>query len=262
MIGDSGHVVSYEQIEADMRMIKSTGSNFVRLVHYPHCKATPDIADKLGLMVSEEPASKILCKCKLLERLDGTPLTLVSEGGDLNALMEGIFKNEERALPFRSTLRPRRLKNPPVIEGPEISGISPIPAVLGDSQTLIYEGECKTDAITLIGAVSVNKGYPISGELDEEAARITVVFEDVEQSFPVRNGRELSTVFSTIGSSRIDPRASNAPRFAEISYDLNFEQYVINRLTIQLDSMKTIKRVEISSLDNGYQMLIYGILAK
>ena len=55
MIGDSGHVVSYEQIEEDMKMINSTGSNFVRLVHYPHCKATLDIADKLGLMVSEEP---------------------------------------------------------------------------------------------------------------------------------------------------------------------------------------------------------------
>lgn len=55
MIGDSGHVVSCEQFGEDMKMIKSTGSNFVRLVHYPHCKATLDIADKLGLMVSEEP---------------------------------------------------------------------------------------------------------------------------------------------------------------------------------------------------------------
>ncbi len=53
--GNDNTVLSYEQIEEDMKMIKSTGSNFVRLVHYPHCKATLDIADKLGLMVSEEP---------------------------------------------------------------------------------------------------------------------------------------------------------------------------------------------------------------
>ena len=39
MIGDSGHVVSPEMIERDMRMIKSTGANFVRLVHYPHNRA-------------------------------------------------------------------------------------------------------------------------------------------------------------------------------------------------------------------------------
>ena len=35
--GNDNTVLSYEQIEEDMKMIKSTGSNFVRLVHYPHC---------------------------------------------------------------------------------------------------------------------------------------------------------------------------------------------------------------------------------
>ncbi len=52
---DSGHTVSYDDIYNDMRMIKETGCNFVRLVHYPHNKATVDIADKLGLLVCEEP---------------------------------------------------------------------------------------------------------------------------------------------------------------------------------------------------------------
>ena len=55
MVGDSGHCPSYEQIESDMKLIKSMGCNFVRLVHYPHCKETLEIADRLGLMVSEEP---------------------------------------------------------------------------------------------------------------------------------------------------------------------------------------------------------------
>ena len=55
MIGDSGHCPTAEQMEADMRMIKEMGCNFVRLVHYPHNKQILEIADRIGLMVSEEP---------------------------------------------------------------------------------------------------------------------------------------------------------------------------------------------------------------
>ncbi len=55
MIGDSGHSPSVAEMENDMRMIKEMGCNFVRLVHYPHNKKILDIADRLGLMVSEEP---------------------------------------------------------------------------------------------------------------------------------------------------------------------------------------------------------------
>lgn len=462
MIGDSGHVVSYEQIEADMKMIKSTGSNFVRLVHYPHCKATLDIADKLGLMVSEEPGlwwsdtaneevasgslevlrrtiyrdrnhpsivfwlsfneckftekflvdSANLCrkhdptrlvsgancmsiedtlvyfnKCgfdfytmhpysatfersresarvlhdkpllftewggyfvydnpaymresirkmkklyhansddgalagaflwcwadindfnrgfpcvdgllpegivtknrqkhicydifceeiakieepippspyhfKCLDSFDGKPLTLISSGSDLNKFAESVA-DEERALPFTATLRNRKIKNLPVLKREDVYGLSLSPAVLEDEQILIYEGECKTDKITIIGAVSFNKGYPISGRLGEDAAVVTVEFENEKKSFIIRNGRELTTVFATIGSSRIDPRADNAPRFAEFSYDLNFEQYVINKLEFKWDCTKTVKRLTIASLNNGYQILTYGVFA-
>ena len=52
---DTGHTVSYNDIYNDMKMIKDTGCNFVRLVHYPHNKVTLDIADELGLLVCEEP---------------------------------------------------------------------------------------------------------------------------------------------------------------------------------------------------------------
>lgn len=55
MIGDSGHCPTPEQIEEDMRQIKATGCNFVRLVHYPHNKKILEIADRIGLFVSEEP---------------------------------------------------------------------------------------------------------------------------------------------------------------------------------------------------------------
>lgn len=467
MVGDSGHVVSYEQVEADMKMIKSIGLNFVRLVHYPHCKMTLDIADRLGLMVSEEPGlwwadtaneevaagslevlrrtilrdrnhpsivfwltfnecefaerylldSVKLCRqydptrlvsgancmddedtlywfnqCQfdfytmhpyapsfdraqrsaevlydkpllftewggydvfdnpaylrtcirrmaalyhanadsgalagafywcwadindfnrgapfvdgvLLEGLvtkdrqkhmcydifreesakieaytpdapyrfrlctplpfRGEPFVLCTDSGDFSALMDHIVEEEQRALPFKALPRPRKIKNLPILHSKEAEdlGISPVPAMLTDENRLVYKGSRDTATITLIGAVSISKGYPISGALGEEAALVTVVYEGGEQIFSLRNGRELTTVFATIGSSRIDPRADKAPRLAEFSYDLNYEQYIINRLTLELDSVRSVKRVEISSLGNGYSVLIYGILA-
>lgn len=55
MWGEQGHTLTLEQIETDMKMIKNMGANYVRLVHYPHPKEVIEIADELGLMVSEEP---------------------------------------------------------------------------------------------------------------------------------------------------------------------------------------------------------------
>ncbi|MCX7796032.1 MAG: hypothetical protein N2380_05890, partial [bacterium] len=55
MWGEQGYTLSLEQIENDMQMIKNMGANYVRLVHYPHPKQVIEIADRLGLMVSEEP---------------------------------------------------------------------------------------------------------------------------------------------------------------------------------------------------------------
>jgi len=52
---NSGHTVTEEQIYTDLKMIKETGCNFVRLVHYPHNNKTLDIADKLGLLCCGEP---------------------------------------------------------------------------------------------------------------------------------------------------------------------------------------------------------------
>ena len=463
MIGDSGHVVSPEQIEEDLRMIKSTGSNFVRLVHYPHCKATLDIADRLGLMVSEEPGlwwsdtadeavaggslevlkrtilrdrnhpaivfwlsfneciftekflvdSANLCRaydptrlvsgancmsdedtliyynkcgfdfytmhpysptidravrsaqmlhdkpllftewggyhvfdnpaylrasirkmaelyhadsdegalagallwcwadmndfnrgrpcidgvlpegivtkdrqkhicydafCEEIAKIEdpqpgslyefraltpfaGKALTPVTEGGSMDDLMATVSE-EERALPFHSRHRQRKLKTPPVLAREEIAGISCIPTVLTDGTTLTYEGEYKTDRVTLLGAVSFHKGYPISGEFEEVAATVTVVYEGGEARFPIRNGRELTTVFASIASSRIDPRADLAPRFAEFSYDKNFELYLINRLTLPLGGEKKVTRVEITSANRGYTLLTYGCFAE
>lgn len=55
MYGESGHCPTEEQMLVDMHHIKEIGCNFVRLVHYPHNKKIIDIADQIGLFVSEEP---------------------------------------------------------------------------------------------------------------------------------------------------------------------------------------------------------------
>ena len=52
---DQGFTLSREQMAQDMRMIKDLGCNYVRLVHYPHDRHIVELADELGLLVSEEP---------------------------------------------------------------------------------------------------------------------------------------------------------------------------------------------------------------
>ena len=68
-----------------------------------------------------------------------------------------------------------------------------------------------------------------------------------------------TTAFTTIGSSRINPQAERATRFAVFSYDKNFENYIINRLDLPLSSEKTVTSVCLRSLDRGYDLLVYGL---
>jgi beta-glucuronidase len=52
---DQGFTLTRAQMAQDMGMIKALGANFVRLVHYPHHRHIVELADELGLLVSEEP---------------------------------------------------------------------------------------------------------------------------------------------------------------------------------------------------------------
>jgi hypothetical protein len=52
---DQGFTLTRAQMEQDMRGIKALGANFIRLVHYPHDRYIIDLADELGILVSEEP---------------------------------------------------------------------------------------------------------------------------------------------------------------------------------------------------------------
>jgi beta-glucuronidase len=52
---EQGFTLTQPQQEKDMRMIKELGCNFIRLVHYPHDRRIIDLAEQLGILVSEEP---------------------------------------------------------------------------------------------------------------------------------------------------------------------------------------------------------------
>ncbi|MFN7996853.1 MAG: glycoside hydrolase family 2 TIM barrel-domain containing protein [Bryobacteraceae bacterium] len=52
---DQGFTLTREQMQQDMRMIKMMGANFVRLAHYPHHRYVIELAEELGLFVTEEP---------------------------------------------------------------------------------------------------------------------------------------------------------------------------------------------------------------
>lgn len=456
MFGDSGHTVTYEQMEQDMLMIKSTGCNFVRLVHYPHNKKILDIADRIGLMVSEEPglwwsdtanpqvaegslevlrrtiirdrnhvsiafwlcfnecvfteqflvdsarvcrendptrlvsgancmsdedtlkyynicgfdfytmhpyaptferamnSAKILCDKPLLftewggfdvynnpnlltrfmremsklyhgnsdeGALAGAFLWCWAEVNDFNrggpacgdgVLLEGLvdkYRNKrmnydyfcdalgrfddwddesysyegcevidktplafsgdcdaclcaESVVPTQfNNMRKPIIKNGPVLMGDIMQGLQHTPALAGDGADCCYTGSGYSDCITLVGAVSLGKGYPISGEYGEEGFEIIVEGRDgYEQRFVLRNGVDFTTVFALLGSSRINPQAKNVSRFANFSYDKDFESYVINRLDLKLNKKIEIKNVRIVSLNKGYQLLTYGVL--
>jgi hypothetical protein len=77
----------------------------------------------------------------------------------------------------------------------------------------------------------------------------------------LRNGIEITTPFTTYSSSKINPIAEKTERFAEFSYDKNFENYLINRLDLSLGQKRRIVKITVSSCNNGYMLLTYGIFA-
>ena len=124
----------------------------------------------------------------------------------------------------------------------------------------MFDARCTAETVTLVGAVSLEKGYPISGEYGEDAAKVTVELENGESEFfMLRNGIDITTVFTTLGSSVIDPVAVNAKPLACFGYDKNFENYSIKTLRLSLSEKNEIRRIRIESSGNGYGLLVYGI---
>ena len=193
------------------------------------------------------------------EELPGKrPFTCESKG-DFLAYREASRANVPVAYKRQ---RGRRVILGPVLQREEISGLYPTPCVLFDGGELVFEGIAATDTVTLIGCVGDAGCYPIGGEYGEAAARVIVCCSDGGcKEFLLRNGEDITTAFASLGSSRIDPRAVYATRFAAFSYEKNVENFVINRRDLPLGEEKTVTSVELESLSRGYTLLFYGVYA-
>ena len=153
--------------------------------------------------------------------------------------------------------RKKQISVGPVLQNEEIPNVSKIPYIV--DKELVFDGNAITTKISIVGMISVKYGYPLSGEYGEEGAKLTVHYKDKSTvKHVLKNGIDFSLAYTSIGSSRINPVCENAIRFAELSYDKNFEEYIINKLDIDVEK-KEIEKITISPLNDKYKILIYGI---
>ncbi len=193
-----------------------------------------------------------------MDSLDGMVPLRCGQTTDFSRYLESSRLN----IPASFVNRVRQVVMGPVLQKEEMAGMERIPFVLSEEGVLSFEGEGR-DCLSLIGCVSAPKGYPIWGEYGEEAAILTVEYTDgTEEQVPLRNGIELTTVFTTCGSSRITPRGERVTPFAYFSYDKRIENFIINRLNLPLASKKTLKRTVLRDCGAGYHLLFYGIYTK
>lgn len=186
-----------------------------------------------------------------------SPLTCQSPAG-IDSHREAFTQIHPTHLDVRHSVRGRYCALGPVLQQEEAPGLAKEPYVLSEESPVIFEGEGHT-SLTLIGCVSAPGGYPLSGEYGETAAELTVTYTDgSEETFPLRNGIEFTTVFTSTGSSRIDPRAEKATPFARFHYDQRIENFLINRMDLPLAEGKTLCRATLRSLSGEHTLLFYG----
>ena len=133
------------------------------------------------------------------------------------------------------------------------------PLVAGKDGDIILRVNEGGNTLYLIGMTILGEAYPIKGEINHIAATITFLYTDgTKSALNLRNGREVCTAFLLYGSSRIDPRASEADRALNFSYDLNWESYTVNILAVSLAEGKTLASFCIQSIDFAYPVSLYG----
>ena len=151
---------------------------------------------------------------------------------------------------------------PRLKEGTDAS-IWATPCVVKPKNPLVFLGRAEGEELTLVGLSGALCGYPLGGEYGEEVARVTVFYENGKaEQFSLRNGYEVTTVYTTVGSSRINPQAAHATPFAYFSYDKNHENYIINRLALPLAERSAVTRVEIAAGERDYGLLIFGVFVE
>ena len=189
----------------------------------------------------------------------GSALPYLKGGADYSIALEKAKESEWEKSKFNG-MRYRRITLGPVLQNEEVNGVSKIPYMLSDGTELVFDGKGSATSITLLGAVSMSKGYPISGEYGEAVAKVVLKYSDgKEKEIMLCNGVEITTVYTTLGSSCIDPIGEKAVPFARFGYEKTFENYIINTITMPND--QAVDQIKLISADNGYDVLIFGVFA-
>jgi len=152
----------------------------------------------------------------------------------------------------------------------EIRHIRALPVLLRGGMPMVISEQsgaveipinAKASALCFIGQATIG-GYPVDSGYGRVEASYMIIFNDgTEYEAPLRAGVELATVFGLHGPSRIDPRAARAGRAMTLTWDMNWEIYHINALTVKLPEAKTVRSVRAVSCGK-YPLLLYGITSE
>lgn len=179
------------------------------------------------------------------------------KNGDFHRLEEKMKQISTEMSPS-SVMRPRKLTKGPVLK--EVLSLNDIPVMICDGDELQIEYNRFTENVTIVGLVSMSKGYPLSGEYGEDVFTLEISYDSGEtEKHAFKNGVDVTTAFTVHKSSRINPVAESAKRTLTFGYDKNFECYVINSVTLKTENRSKIKQLSFHSSDNGYDLLLYGV---
>ena len=169
----------------------------------------------------------------------------------------GFFQHKKIRLLERGPILPYEIRNIGALQ----TALKPcVPLIAGPSDLHINVNNISGDTIYLIGMTALCDAYPISGKIGDIYADLVIYYTDQStQEIKLRNGVELSTVFMTYGSSRIDNYAAEARRAIIFNYDKNWERYCINILSLRLTEGKYVQSISIKPKPGGFPILLYGI---
>ena len=154
-------------------------------------------------------------------------------------------------------MRKRKLKSGPVTEG--IDFLAEKPFVIAKDAPVTLSGGEGSATLALVGMTAFPGGYPLRGSHYGEAlVRVLVTYADgTTEEKILSSGEEITTTYGLNYSSRINPTAAHAERFATFGYDRNFDVYVMNRPVLSLDPEKSPASVTLSALGET-PVLLYG----
>ncbi len=133
------------------------------------------------------------------------------------------------------------------------------PICVNAETPLTFKADKGAKAVWFVGNVSMPKGFPIGGVFGEQVGEIVFEYADgTTETTPLRNGMEISTACAWFGPSRINPRASHAPRALHFINHTDREFYVANLYKLALDSAKEVSNITLKVTAEEYDLLTYG----